>query len=78
MPLYVRNRQNGDKMTIKGMEGTKKLKEIFIEQKISKSERDSWPIVVDSRDQILWLPGLKKSKYNKQKFEKCDIILKYY
>ena len=78
LPLYVRNRQNGDKMTIKGMEGTKKLKEIFIEQKISKNERDSWPIVVDSCDQILWLPGLKKSKYNKQKSEKCDIILKYY
>ena len=78
LPLYVRNRQNGDKMTIKGMEGTKKLKEIFIEQKISKADRDSWPIVVDSCDRILWLPGLKKSKYNKLKSEKCDIILKYY
>ena len=77
LPLYIRNRQNGDKMTIKGMEGTKKIKEIFIEQKIPKEEREQWPILVDSRDQILWLPGLKKSKYNKQKNENCDIILKY-
>ena len=78
LPLHVRNRVDGDKMTIKGMTGTKKLKEIFIEKHISQEERDNWPILVDSRDEILWLPGLKKSKYNKSKEEKCDIILKYY
>ncbi len=78
LPLFIRNRHDGDKMTIKGMEGTKKIKEIFIEEKIPKEERDTWPILVDSKDQILWLPGLKKSKYNKQKNENCDIILKYY
>lgn len=77
LPLYVRNRQNGDRMSIKGMDGTKKLKEIFIEQKIEPGKRETWPILVDSCNQILWLPGLKKSKYNKQKDEKCDIILKY-
>ena len=78
LPLIVRNRIAGDKMTIKGMEGTKKIKEIFIECHISKEERDKWPILVDSRNEIVWLPGLKKSKYNKQKNEKCDIILKYH
>lgn len=77
LPLYVRNRQKGDKIAVKGLNGTKKIKEIFIEKKIAKSERDNWPIVVDSYDRILWIPGLKKSKYNKQKDEKCDIILKY-
>ena len=77
LPLIVRNRLEGDKMTVKGMSGTKKIKEIFIENHISKEERDAWPILVDGRDEILWIPGLKKSKYNKQKDEKCDIILKY-
>lgn len=78
LPLVVRNRIDGDKMTIKGMNGSKKLKEIFIENHVSQEERDMWPILVDGRDEILWLPGLKKSKYNKQKNEKCDIILKYH
>ncbi len=78
LPLVVRNRTDGDKMTIKGMKGTKKIKEIFIENHISQEERDTWPILVDARDEILWLPGLKKSQYNKPKGEKCDIILKYH
>ena len=78
LPLIVRNRLKGDKMTIKGMNGSKKIKEIFIENHISKEDREMWPILVDSEDKILWLPGLKKSKYNKQKEEKCDIILKYH
>lgn len=78
LPLIVRNRLDGDKMTIKGMDGTKKLKEIFIENHISQEDRDMWPILVDSRDEILWLPGLKKSKYNQPKEEKCDIILRYH
>ncbi len=78
LPLIVRNRIDGDKMTIKGMNGTKKIKEIFIENHIPQEERDKWPILVDASDEILWLPGLKKSKYNKPKDEICDIILKYH
>lgn len=77
-PLRVRTRMDGDKMTIKGMLGSKKINDIFINEKIPVSERDSWPIVVDSNNTIVWLPGLKKSKFDKQKEEKYDIILRYY
>jgi len=77
-PLYVRNRQNGDKMTVKGMLGRKKISDIFIDCKIPMEERDLWPVVCDADDNIVWLPGLKKSKFSKEKDEKCDIILKYY
>jgi len=78
LPLYIRTRKSGDKMDVKNLNGSKKIKEIFIENKISKSEREVWPVVVDSEDNIVWLPGLKKSKYDKQISEKYDIILKYY
>ena len=78
LPLYIRNRINGDKMSILGMNGRKKVNDIFIDNKIIKSERDIWPVVVDSNENIVWLPGLKKSKFSKQKNEKYDIILKYY
>ena len=77
-PLYVRNRQTGDKMTVKGMLGRKKISDIFIDCKIPMEQRDLWPVVCDANDNIIWLPGLKKSKFCKAKDEKCDIILKYY
>ncbi len=78
LPLHVRSRKNGDKMYVKGMLGRKKINDIFIDEKISVKERDLWPIVVDSTGVIVWLPGLKKSKFNKSKSEKYDIILRYY
>ena len=77
-PLHVRNRQEGDKIYIKGMLGSKKVKDIFINEKISMEEREMWPIVVDSNGTIVWIPGLKKSKFDKQIDENYDIILKYY
>ncbi len=77
LPLFVRNRKEGDKMIIKNMNNAKKIKDIFIDSKLSKSKRDNQPIVVDSKGTILWLPGLKKSKFDKAKNENYDIILWY-
>lgn len=77
LPLYVRTRHLGDKMLLKKINGTKKVKDIFIDSKVPVSLRDSWPIVIDSQNNILWIPGIKKSKFSKQKSEKYDIILKY-
>lgn len=77
LPLYVRTRTLGDKMLLKKLNGKKKLKDIFIDAKVPIDERDSWPVVVDSKNQILWIPGIKKSKFSKQKNENYDIILKY-
>lgn len=78
LPLYIRTKRSGDKIEIKGLNGKKKISDIFINEKIKKVERLSWPVVVDDNDNIVWLPGLKKSKFDKQKDEKYDIILKYH
>ena len=77
LPLIVRSRRIGDKMAVKGLDGSKKVKDIFIEKKISLSERDIWPVVVDSKGVIVWIPGLKKSKFDKKINDNYDIILKY-
>ena len=77
LPLYVRTRKLGDKMALKKINGKRKLKDIFIDAKVPQSLRDEWPIVVDSKDNIVWIPDIKKSKFSKQKNETCDIILKY-
>ena len=78
LPLYVRTRRHGDKIDLKGTEGHKKVKDIFIDSKIPMNDRDLWPIVVDAKDNVVWIPSLKKSKFLKTFGEKCDIILKYY
>ncbi len=78
LPLYVRNRRDGDKMEVKGLNGSKKLSEIFINEKIKSVDRDSWPVVLDSENTIIWIPGLKKSKLDRKITEEYDIILKYY
>lgn len=78
LPLYVRNFRNGDKMTIKNMVGHKKVKDIFINEKIDFQERLSCPIVCDSSGKIVWLPGIKKSSFDSQNSTKYDIILEYH
>ena len=50
-------------MTIKGMAGTKKLKDIFIDRKIPIQERDHWPVITDASGKILWIPEIKKSAF---------------
>lgn len=76
LPLYFRNRKNGDVIEVLGMKGKKKIKDIFIDEKIELCFRDNYPILVDSSDNIIWLPGLKKSKYDKSKQGNYDIIIK--
>lgn len=61
-PLHVRTRENGDRMSWTGLQGTKKLKDIFIDAKIPIQKRNEWPIVVDDAGTILWVIGLKKGK----------------
>ena len=77
LPLIVRTRRFGDKMAVKGLNGTKKVKDIFIDKKISMDDRDLWPIVLDSAQNVVWIPGIKKSKFDKKSSEEYDIILKY-
>lgn len=77
LPLYVRNRRDGDKIKLKGLNAYKKVSEIFINEKIKTSDRNSWPVVLDSKEEIVWLPGLKKSNLDKKNTEEYDIILRY-
>lgn len=76
LPLYFRYRKTGDKIKIKNLNGSKKIKDIFIDSKINLEERDLIPILVDSSDKVLWIPGIKKSQFDKDKSDFYDIIIK--
>jgi len=77
LPLYIRNKKNGDTIILKGLNKKKKISDIFIENKVPKEIRNSYPVLVDNNDNILWIPNIKKSKFNSKKDEMCDIIIKY-
>ncbi|ADH97615.1 tRNA lysidine(34) synthetase TilS [Salisediminibacterium selenitireducens] len=61
LPITVRPRKPGDRITLRSGEGRKKLKKIMIDEKIPQSMRDVWPILVDRHDTILWAPELAVS-----------------
>jgi tRNA(Ile)-lysidine synthase len=60
LPISVRNRRPGDRFVPFAAAESKKLKEVFIDDKVSRRLRDSTPIVVDSEG-ILWIPGGRRS-----------------
>ena len=62
--LIVRGRKDGDKIIPTDMKGEKKLKEIFINEKIGKEKRDSIPLIVHNGN-IVWIAGVRgNEKYN--------------
>lgn len=77
LPLHVRYRKKGDRIKVKNSTFYKKVNDIFIDEKISREIRNIYPIVTDNKNQIIWLPGLKKSYFDSQSSGKYDIILKY-
>ncbi|WP_096441111.1 tRNA lysidine(34) synthetase TilS [Alteribacter populi] len=61
LPLTVRSRQKGDRISPIGMKGSKKVKDLFMDKKVPRHLRDRWPVVVDQKDRIIWIPGLARS-----------------
>lgn len=59
--ISIRNRRNGDKIIPLGMTGSKKIKNIFIDMKIPKEERDNIPILCFD-DKIAWIIGIRTSE----------------
>ena len=40
-----------------------KIKSLFIDEKVPVRKRDKWPIVTDRNGTVLWVPLLRKSKF---------------
>ncbi len=58
--LYVRNRRQGDRIIPKGMTGSKKLKNIFIDCKVPAIQRNNVPLLCDDNG-ILWIGGIQQA-----------------
>ncbi|URN95995.1 MAG: tRNA lysidine(34) synthetase TilS [Candidatus Pristimantibacillus lignocellulolyticus] len=62
-PLTIRSREIGDRMNVIGLNGSKKVQDMFVDAKIAVSERDTYPILQQHSGQIIWLPGVRRSSY---------------
>lgn len=58
-PLIARNFRAGDRFKPFGMEGTKKVKDLFIEKKIPKDKRTRIPVILSGKD-IIWIAGVRR------------------
>ena len=56
-PLLVRNRRPGDRFRPLGLEGRKKLQDLFVDAKTDRAEREITPVIVDRTGQIVWVAG---------------------
>ena len=59
--LLVRDFRHGDRIEPLGMTGTRKVHDVFIDGKVPRQRRATWPIV-ETRNRILWIPGLVRSR----------------
>ncbi|MCF7875428.1 tRNA lysidine(34) synthetase TilS [Candidatus Bipolaricaulota bacterium] len=75
-PIIVRNRNEGDKFVPLGMEGTKRLKDFFIDTKIPYEERNGVPLVCDDSG-IIWVVGHRiDDRYKLDKFTNEALLMK--
>lgn len=56
-PLLLRHRKDGDRFKPLNMDGSKKVKDFFIDEKVPKHIRDRIPILVDAEGRIIWIVG---------------------
>lgn len=59
LPLYVRTRRAGDKFIPLGMDGHKKVKDILIDEKVPRFEREKVLLITNFEDEIIWLTAYR-------------------
>lgn len=69
--LKIRNKENGDFLELEF--GKKKLKDIFIDEKVSKDIRKNIPIF-EIKNNVVWVPNIRRS--NRYLVDKKDDIIK--
>lgn len=77
VPLFWRTRRSGDKIAWFDDGRTKKIKNVFIDAKIPKSERDKIPLLCTG-DEVLAIVGMRVSrKYRKTKDTERVLVIEY-
>ncbi|MFO7815333.1 MAG: tRNA lysidine(34) synthetase TilS [Halanaerobiales bacterium] len=77
-PLIARSRKDGDKFIPLGMNGHKKVKDFFIDNKVPDYKRDKIPIIFDGEDKLIWICGYRMDeRFKLEKSSSKTILIKY-
>jgi tRNA(Ile)-lysidine synthase len=60
--LIVRSFRPGDRIRPIGMTGTRKVQDVYVDRKLARERRATWPLV-EGRGEILWIPGMLRSRF---------------
>jgi tRNA(Ile)-lysidine synthase len=60
--LTIRSFRVGDRIRPLGMDGSRKVHDLFIDRKLPRERRRSWPLVSANDGEILWIPGMARSR----------------
>ncbi|RLB12845.1 MAG: tRNA lysidine(34) synthetase TilS, partial [Deltaproteobacteria bacterium] len=74
-PLYAGAWRAGERIQPFGLEGTKKLKKLFLEKRIPCSMRMRIPVLRDSRGEVLWVCGVARSALGALSPESTSVLL---
>lgn len=58
LPLTVRSRRPGDRVTPLGAPGRRSLQDLFVDRKVPRFARETVPVVVDADGHIVWVASL--------------------
>lgn len=75
LPLYLKLIDDNDYLKLKDL-GTKKGIDIFKENKILRKDYFKYPLIIDSKGEVLMIIGLKKAGPFKKKDDNYDTIIK--
>jgi tRNA(Ile)-lysidine synthase len=71
-PWVVRYFRKGDRFSPRGMDGSKKVKDLFIDRKIPLLERTRTPLLI-CKEEIIWVCGIQPSQRTRPAAVKADL-----
>ncbi|MEI4771500.1 tRNA lysidine(34) synthetase TilS [Psychrobacillus sp. FJAT-51614] len=75
LPLFIRQKAEGDRIHMKGMASPKKVSRLFIDEKISAEYRHVWPLLVSKNNDILAVIGLRYEERFSKEYHGQNFVL---
>jgi len=60
-PLIVRSWRTGDRIRPLGFHGSRKLQDVFVDQKVPRDRRSAIP-VLECKKEVVWIPGYRVAR----------------
>lgn len=75
LPLTVRTRRPGDRLTPLGAPGSRLLQDLFVDRRIARFRRDCVPVVVGGDQRILWVAGIAIAEQSRVRMPRAGMVI---